>query len=504
LATSASRALDVQLRHRALIGVVWTFTESWGAQLFQLIVFLILAWLLGPESYGLVAIAMPVVMAGQFFVSSGGWVEVLVQRRDLDAEYCDTAFLCVVGVGATFSVVGMAGAPVVGWLFGRPDLVDIVRSLAVIPALSSFTIVPQALLQRELRFSVLALRSNLATLGSGVVGVLLAVSGAGVWSLVAQEITLRALSLLVLWRAHSWRPRLHFSGRVAQAILSHTAPTLGAGAAGLGEDLLLRGVLGYVFGPTMTGQFFLAKKIVDVLRELLVAPWTRVALPVFAHLQDRPDSLGRTLGTVAHAAAFVSVPGYLGLFAVAPVFVAAALGSAWQDSVPMLRWLTLAGLLTAAGLVLSSLLQATGRFRLELWLRLVATMLLLGLTPFAVLFGPAGVAGAVALRSLLALLIRMAATRRVLAFDLRSNLRPIWPVLFAGVLMAASVGAWWWGAAQAFQPTVALASCVLVGAASYLLGLLAFARSSLAEALAAIQAIMQRSLPAAKPQKSSG
>jgi O-antigen/teichoic acid export membrane protein len=494
----------VQLRHRALIGVVWAFTESWGAQLFQLIVFLILARLLGPESYGLVAIAMPVVMAGQLFVSSGGWVEVLVQRRDLDAEYCDTAFLCVVVVGATLSAAGMAGAPALGWLFGRPDLVGVVRSLAVIPALSSLAIVPQALLQRELRFSVLALRSNLATLGSGMAGVLLAVSGAGVWSLVAQEIALRALSLLVLWGAHSWRPRLRFSGRAAQAILACATPTLGAGAAGFGEDLLLRGVLGYVFGPSMTGQFFLARKIVDVLRELLVAPWTRVALPVFARLQDRPDSLDRTLGTVAHAAAFVSVPGYLGLFAVAPVFVAAALGSAWHDSVPMLRWLILAGLLTAVGLVLASLLQAAGRFRLELRLRLAATMLLLGLTPFGVLFGPAGVAGAVALRSLLALPIRLTATRRVLACDLRSTFRPIWPVLAAGVLMAASVGMWRWGTAQAFEPTAALALCVLVGAASYLLGLLAFARSSLAEALAAIQAIMQRSLPAAKPLKSAG
>jgi O-antigen/teichoic acid export membrane protein len=454
-----------------------------------------LARLLGPESYGLVAIAMQVVMAGQLFVIYGGWVEALIQRPDLDFEYCDTAFFCVVAIGAAFSAAGVASAPLLAWLFDNPALVDMVRCLALIPALSSLAIVPLALLQRELRFSVLALRSNVATFGSGALGVILALSGAGVWSLVAQEVALRALSLLVLWGGHAWRPRLRFSGAAARALLSRAAPTLGASAASLSEDVLLRGFLGYVFGPTVTGHFFLARKIVDVLRDLLIAPWIRVALPVFARVQDRPRSLGATLASVAHAVAMVSVPGYLGLLAVAPAFVGVALGSAWEESISILRWLILAGLVSISGLVVAPLLQGTGRFGLELRLRLVGTGLLLGLVPVATLLGPVAVAGAVALRSLVMLPIRLVAIRFALALDLGRLFQRIWPILLSGLLMAALVEAWLWGTAQAFGPLATLILGVVVGAAVYLAGLLMLARSSVAEARAAARTIMRSKLP---------
>ncbi len=485
----------MELRRRAMVGVAWSFAETWGTQLFQLVAFLTLARLLGPEGYGLVAIAMLVVLAGQLFVTNGGWLEALIQRRGLEDRHCDTAFACVVGVGVGVTGLGVLGAPLLGRLFGRSDLVDIMRCLAVIPVLSSITLVPLALLQREMRFSALTLRSTLATVLSATLGIGLALGGAGVWSLVAQEVALRVVSLVVVWRAHPWRPRLRFSAADLWELLPRAAPVFGASAAGMAEDFLLRGVVGYAFGPAVAGHLFLARKVVDVLRELLVTPWIRVALPVFARLQDRPESMGRALALVAQGVAVVAVPGFLGLAAVAPSFVPAVLGPSWRASIPLVQLLAVAGLLAVVPLVLAPLLQGVGRFGLELRLRLVGLLLTMLLLPFGLPFGIVGIAAALATRASAMLPIRLIVVQRALAVALDGLFGRVRPVLLAGCAMVALVETWRWALGASLDPTTNLIASVLIGGAAYIIGLMVLARRSLGEALASVREMRRSESP---------
>ena len=454
------------LRRRLTAGVAWAVIEVWGQRLASLGIFLVLARLLGPEAYGLVRMAVAVTALGDVFITSGGWSEALIQRKDLEPEHGAGVFWLLVPLALVLTAACVAAAPLAAAFFDRPAVAGLVVWLSLTLPLGALTAVPTALLRRELRFRTLALRSHLATIGGGAVGIGMALTGWGIWSLVGQQLAQRVIGVLVLWTAHPWRPAPRLSWRHVRDLGSFGLLSLGDRLLLMVDGLLPRLLIGHFLGAAPLGHFLLARTLLELLTELLVHPLSRVAMPAFARLQGQTARLRDVLAVGTRAASLVAFPSFLGLAVVAPELVPVAFGAAWSPSVPVVQIVALVGLIFPITNLGVALLRGLGRVGWQLGLTLVASALLAALMLLAS-HSIVAMAWAVCARAYAMLPLRLATIQRAAGIPVAGQVARCLPVLLAALLMAAAVFAWRTALAGTLPPVALLATSVLVGVVNY-------------------------------------
>jgi O-antigen/teichoic acid export membrane protein len=466
---------------RVAKGALWATVEVWGVELLQLLVFTVLARLVGPEAYGLVALAMAFVLVPQNLLVHGGWIEALVQRRELTREEVDSVLWLLAGLGLTSAILLAALAPWAAALLDLPELAPLLRVLAICPALTSLMVVPAGLLQRRLALAPLALRSILGVGLGGVVAVALALGGAGPWALVANEIAWPLAGVVILGLAAGHRPRFAWAPRRLAEIGRFALGITGEQLLQLGELLLPRLLLGWLAGPVAVGIWGLARKLFELSAELVSRPALRVALPAFTGLRDDPERLAAGLALAVEFTALAAVPGYALALVLAPDLVALAFGEPWRPAGEALRLLAALGPLVPSAMLLTSAFQAAGRADLVLLLAAVGAVLLLVLLGALSSWGVFGVAAAFTVRGWILWPVRLALAHRVLRLAIAPVLAPLAPILLAG---AAMLGAMLAARRLVDEPSGALGVALAAGAGAvvYLGALGLLARPALARA----------------------
>lgn len=203
------------LRIRTIRGIAWSTFEQWGREGASFLVFLILSRLLTPEAFGIVAIASMIILFGQI-IGGLGFGTAIIQRKEMSSEHLDAAFWLGIVVGCVLTLVTIGTSNLIGEIFAQPQLTFVARWLAIQFLLGPLGAVHEAVLSREMEFRALAIRTNVAVLISGVVGVTMAFMGFEVWSLVAQSLVSGVVSVIVLWWASDVRIRFRFSLRHAR------------------------------------------------------------------------------------------------------------------------------------------------------------------------------------------------------------------------------------------------------------------------------------------------
>ncbi|GAB3962647.1 lipopolysaccharide biosynthesis protein [Plantactinospora veratri] len=344
-------------RLRSAIG--WSYVLTAGRIGSSILVTFLLARLLGPSEFGLVAMATVFITVAQTLIQQG-LVSAIVQRDRLTPEHLDGAFVVLVLAGVVIGGLTAAASPLWAMANRAPELTAICVALSPLVLLQGLSIVPEAVLRRELRFRAVAIRTLLASLLSGAVGVVLALAGAGIWALVAQQLVNAAVGLAVLWWVCPWRPsrRPRLAGiRDLLVFSAHSAN------AGLGlmlsskADILFTGLF---FGPVATGIYRLAARLPDMLVDVTVRSLQQVALPSLSRLQRDRAALVAQLNQLQHLGALAGLP-VLGILAAAAHPLVTLLGPQWAGTEVPLRLLCLFGAVNVYGVLLGPALQAIGQ-----------------------------------------------------------------------------------------------------------------------------------------------
>ncbi|HEY7600520.1 MAG TPA: lipopolysaccharide biosynthesis protein, partial [Candidatus Limnocylindrales bacterium] len=451
------------LQRRVARGVSWTILDNWGRQLLQLLVFVVIARLLAPADFGLVALAMVFVALAQLFVDQG-LGDALVQRRELTKTHVDTAFWAALSLGVVLAVAGALLAIPITALLGEPVLQPVLQALSLVFVLTGLASIPMAILQRELRFRSLALRTIFSIAAGGAAGIALAVSGYGVWALVGQQLVTAAVSVVALWLASPWRPGLTFSR-------AHFRELFGFGANVVGSDLLNyvtrysdNLLIGTVLGTIALGTYAVGYRILDAANALLVGIARKVAFPSLARLQHQPERLARTYIRMTRLTAAVILPGYIGLALVAPELIRLVFGQRWVESGPVAGLLFLVGPAFAVQGFGGTLLSACGRPDITLRLRFVNAVVTVVGFVIAVPFGILAVAAAFAIRGYLMLPLQLYYQRRYAGIPTAEYLARLRGPLASTALMAGAVLATKWLLLPRVEFGVLLAAEVAVGA----------------------------------------
>jgi PST family polysaccharide transporter len=465
-----------RLKRRTTVGALWISAEAWGQQLLQFLLFAILARLLGPQAYGLLALAMMVIVVGDVLITNGGWSEALIQRRDLDPRCTDTVFwFLVAAAGSLAALVILLAVPVAAAL-RQPELAPIIACLSAVLPLASLCVVPDALLRREFRNAPLAARSLLATAGGGLVAVPMAFAGFGVWSLVAFQLVQPLIRAVVLWSAHPWRPAFRFSGPHLHEITRYVGGVLGERVLGSLDFVIPRVVLGHALGPAAVGQFTTARKILDLLVYLLIRPVSRVAMPSFAGLAGDRARTQELFTFGAQFAGLVAFPGHVGLALVAPALIPLVFGPAWSPSVPAVQVLTLFGLILPLSQLCTALMQGIGRVGWQMALAGGSTALFACLLALSGATSILAVAAAFVARAYIVFPLRVYVVRRATGLRVGPALLGSARLLLATGLMAAAVLAWQRLAPPSLHPGLSIAGSAVVGVVAYGASVLLLAR----------------------------
>ena len=413
---------------------------TWGQRGTTTLATLVLASLLGPRNYGLVGMALVYLSFLQLFLEQG-IAHAVIQREDLVVDDIDAAFWMNVGWSVVLATVSVLVSGPWARFTRVPELAPVINALSLTLVIRGLTVVQEALAQRELRFRALALRSNVAAVIGASVGIGAALLGAGVWSLVLQQLALALASLVLLWSLATWRPRLRFSAVHARRIVGFSAQVfaghLGVFLQGRIDEMLL----GVFFGPRAVGLYRLADRMMEVALQLANRPMQVITFAHLARLQEDPVALRDTVRDFLRTTSMLSVPALLVVAAVADRAVA-VVGPEWTAAAPALRLLCLAGIARAAMSFTGPLLMATAQPRrraLMIWgLAVVSVPLFLGaawsLRALPVEQQVVGMAAATALISLLLFLpVSFAMMLRVSGLTARALVPTVTPSLLSGI-----------------------------------------------------------------------
>jgi PST family polysaccharide transporter len=417
--------------------VAWSAFEKWGTRAGTLLIFAVLSRLLDPVHFGLVALASVFVELVSIVVERG-MGQALIQKPQLDSVTVDTAFWLSAGSGLILTAALALLAPVIGAMTNEPGVTGVLRWLSIGFLFASISSVPTALLQRSFAFGVLARRRLIAATVAGVIGVVVAVRGGGVASLVVQSLAQNGIVLVISWRAIGRTPSLQFDRHEARRLLAFAATVSGTELLSFlsrrSDDLLI----GVFLGARALGYYVVGYRILLIAIELLTSTLSSVAMPVFARLQDDPDALREAFCRATRFSAAIAAPAFAGLAAVAGRVTPLAFGPNWMPSVPVMQVLAVVGLLHSVTYFDRIALIAVGEARRELRLTFIDTVGNVAAFGMAVHFGVVAVACAFAIRSYLFWPIRLRVIRDVLRISPSEYLQQwVRPVLASGVVVAA-------------------------------------------------------------------
>lgn len=367
------------LAGKTVRGVIWSTGGTLAAQFIQFAIFLVLARLLTPADYGLVAIAVLFLALLQLVVE-GGFTHAIVQRKDLTDNHLSTGFWINLSLGALCAVALFSAAPLLARYYESPVLRDVVRVMSVNLLIAPFSSVPLALLRREMRFKAITARSLISTSAAGAVAIALAFAGAGVWALVANGVVGAVVGAALLWRVTSFRPSRIVSARCFKDLWSFGINIQGSNLVNFANDRAADFAIAHILGKSALGFYTVAGRISSLVSTLVVQSTATVAFSTFAKLQEDPPRFARAYYSAVGLTSVIALPAFVGLSVLSPEIVAALLGEKWADTAPLMRIVSLLGIVTSIGSYTVAALAGLGRpawnFRLDLLNALVTISLI--------------------------------------------------------------------------------------------------------------------------------
>ena len=313
---------------------LWVTVEKLSQQAVWLVLFAILAPILGPRPYGMFAIVM-VFIGFCEFVTIEAACEALLGMEPLEPLHLKTATSWNLLMGAIAGFAVFLLAPLFGDLFGDEELTPLFQVLSILPALSAMTSAPIAVLKRRMDFRPLALRSSLGLVIGGLAGIVLAVAGAGVWALVAQILLQRAAEVTILWATagvgagtgFAWsRPHYHdLRDYALHVFVSRSMMFLCA--------QMPRVIIGYFLGPVDLGLFTLANRFPETLAQVVISPRAIVARIDLRRYRHGEEALCGAFSRLLRDIALIGFPMSLGAAATIPLLISVWLDDRWQAGI---------------------------------------------------------------------------------------------------------------------------------------------------------------------------
>jgi O-antigen/teichoic acid export membrane protein len=378
------------LASRTGSALLWNGAGLAATRLISLVRFVVLARLLAPEDFGLLAIAW-VVIELLLTLTDVGMVTALVQRERVDESQFDTAWTVGIARALVVAIVVVVGAPLIAQLFGEPRAASILPPLAAAPVLAALASIKIADLTRNLQFRKLTFIRVPEAAVEAVISIALATL-LGVWALVVGVLVANLVRVALSYLVAPHRPRISFDQGAARSLFRFGRWLFAVGVLGLAGEALLRAVIARRLGVAELGVFYLAMRLVMLPLTSVESAVGSIGMPLHARLQADPVRRTRALRTSLVGMLALLIPGYVLLMVLAPSLVDEVLGARWAGAEVPIRVLAAGAAIRTIAAACEPMAVGLGRPQLAAALAAVRLVLVAGLG--WALAGAAGLVGA--------------------------------------------------------------------------------------------------------------
>lgn len=428
---------QVSVLRRMAVGSAWMVAARWSVRAIGLVSTVILARVLGPDDFGLVAMGM---IAVEFvrILSEPGQDLAVIRTANATSEHFDTAWTMSVCSGLVIALALQGIAPLAGWYFDEPRVTAVIRVLALAPLFESLTNIGVVVgFRRDLNFAKDFQYVLVRKLSGFIIGVPLAVVLQSYWALVIAIVCSGLITALLSYSMHPYRPRFRLP-RLREIWLFSVWMQAGEVAAFF-RNQTDRIVVANVAGTASLGTYYVADDVSTAPTSEIVTPTARALFPVYATLLSDPAQLARAYLDVLSFVVVIAVSTSVGMALVARDIVVIVLGQKWLIVAPLVPWLAMSAGVLALELTVNPVLGVTGNARMHA-LRNTAFVLLLA--PTAIIFGRYfGIDGVAAARLAVALIfvpILFYSVMQVIPVTAGQILERVWRPLVAAAAMAAA------------------------------------------------------------------
>lgn len=357
-------------RQKVGASIAWMAMGNWVEQAFNVLIFVILARLLGVEAFGLIAMAAAIVVLCEFLVRET-LTEYLVASPKEDQAHSDAVFYSLLTFSAALFLVLWLGASVFASLYQQAIVAPLIQYLAASVILVALGAVPASLLRRHMKFRALAIRAIAGVVCGGAVAIWMALNGYGVWALVAQRLVQVGVNTILAWGAVSWRPALTVRFAAVREIFGLGRTVLAFRAAQIARVQVPMALIGALLGPTVLGYFSLAWRLVEIASFLVSTPIRMVSQSAFAARLREGRPAKALLLEMSRLSGWIAFPAMFGMIVLSGPIVAVVFGEKWSPAAPALSIVGLIGAYLAVEVVHQSYCLAARRmgvFALVVWL----------------------------------------------------------------------------------------------------------------------------------------
>jgi len=419
-------------------GTIWSLIDNFARQMITLAVFIVLARMLAPSLFGLLATAILIVQGFKAIAFDSIGTALVRKKAPTDIDY-NTGFWTCVGLSVpAFLILFFLGPLLESWL-DAPGLSQVVRGVSLMILCSGLSRIHEARLTHEMNFRPLAIRSFISVVAGGAVGIGMAFNGYGVESLIAQQIVTSLCEFILLWTLSKWTPSFQVSRASFMELIHYSkyvSTTAATNFANQNSDIFF---VTYYLGAAASGFYATGKRITNTLNIVISTALMRVSLPAFSRLQDNEAQLRSTYLHSTALTAMVTAPMFVGLAILSHDVVLLLLGEKWLPSVPVMQIITIIGFLTSIGYYNQSIMLVKNKPQWQTRLALLYAVTNIAAFVVFTRYGLVFTALAFSLRALLLFPVSVWCAITLISVRWRDYVAAVMPSLVASAFMAVVV-----------------------------------------------------------------
>lgn len=421
-------------KEKTISGLLWSFTERFASQAVTFIVGIVLARLLSPEEFGLLGMLSIFIGFASVFVQSG-FNQALIRKVDCTERDYATVFYFNLFVALAFYGLLVLSSNLISEFYEEPILQELIIVLSIVLIINALTIVQRTEITKRVDFKLLTRVSIISSLGSGALGIIMAIYGYGVWSLVYRQLAQRGLEGGLLWLWSSWRPKVPFSRAALKDLWKFSGNLVGLAVIDIIYNNSYNVIIGKFYPAANLGQYRQADTFRKLPSETLGSVIDRVSLPVLASIQDNKKQFNATFERLLRSTMLLSFVLLLGLAGVAKELTIVLMGEQWALAGEFLQILAFAAMFYPLDKLLISLLKVAGRSNLILKQGLIRKIFAIPVILTAIFMGIKPMLYVMVIHQLGSMLLVASYASKYVDLSLIQLLKKIIPAFMIGILI---------------------------------------------------------------------
>ena len=418
--------------------MIWRFAERCGAQGVSFVVSVVLARILDPDAYGTIALITVFTTILQVFVDSG-LGNALIQKKNADDLDFSTVFFTNIIVCTVLYIGICMCAPLIALFYKRPELTPYIRVLSFTVLISGIKNVQQAYVSRHMLFKRFFFSTLGGTVMAGIVGIIMALTGFGVWALVAQQVINLAIDTIILWLTVKWRPQRQFSLDRLKGLFSYGWKLLASSLLDTAYNDLRQLIIGKMYSAVDLAYYNQGEKLPKLVVSNINISIDSVLLPTMAKEQDNCEHVRNMTRRSIKTSVYIMAPVMIGLLLVAEPLVSLLLTDKWLPCVPFLRIFCITFMFYPIHTANLNAIKALGRsdlfLKLEILKKVIGILLLLS----TLWLGVIAMAYSLLVSSICSQIINSWPNRKLLYYGYLEQLKDILPSIFLAIVMGGAI-----------------------------------------------------------------